>query len=149
MHSSHQNGLDADVAYLRMNRVERNPDLWGTKGFEESFVANGKVTKNFDLKRNWFLLREVVSNGNVSRIFVGPEIKRAFCNASTRIDPTLKAEYRTEILRRLRPYPNHDDHFHLRVKCPPNNERCESQVEPPEGSSCDKIDSVSFDEHEL
>jgi penicillin-insensitive murein endopeptidase len=118
MHSSHQNGLDADVAYLQTDQKERNPDVWGDSGFSESFVSNGKVTSNFDIPRNWFLLKELVMTGNVRRIFVDEAIKETFCDQSTTIDPGLDSATRTEVLRRLRPYGNHDDHFHMRIACP-------------------------------
>jgi penicillin-insensitive murein DD-endopeptidase len=147
-HKSHQNGLDADIVYLRVNHSEYDPDIWGEQGYSETFVRNGKVTKNFDFKRNWFLLREFVSRGNVGRIFVDAEIKRAFCKLSTKLDPSLSDEVRTETLRRLRPYPNHDDHFHVRIQCPENSPKCIAQTEPPEGTGCSTIDQVFFDEHD-
>lgn len=148
-HSSHQNGLDADVAYLNKNHIERDPDVWGEAGFAEDFVVNGKLTKTFDTTRNWFLLKEIVLRRGVSRIFVDPIIKKTFCAKSLTIDPKLDFETRTEVLRRLRPYPNHDDHFHMRVDCPSYDTRCITQEAPPTGSGCDSIETLSIDEHEL
>ncbi len=148
-HSSHQNGLDADVAYLQMNFVERNPDVYGNAGFAESFVVGGKVTTNFDIKRNWYLLKEVVLQKNVGRIFVDPKIKQTFCELNKVIDPKADLVIRTAVLRRLRPYPNHADHFHMRIDCPLRDGRCQAQEEPPAGSGCSSIGMVSFDEHEL
>lgn len=148
-HASHQNGLDADVAYLKANHLERNPDVWGNSGFEEVFVTNGKITKNFDAARNWFLLKEVVLKKNIGRIFVDPEIKKAFCEKNKVIDSRASLAVRTEVLRRLRPYPNHDDHFHMRIDCPKRGGRCLAQEEPPVGSGCSAIEMASFDEHEL
>ncbi len=148
VHLSHQNGLDADFAYLQMDHVERNPNSLGPNGFGESFVHNGVVTKNFDLKRNWFLLKEMISRGNVTRIFVDPAIKSAFCDQSMQLDPRVNKAERTEILRRLRPYDAHDDHFHMRIACPANSQRCVPQEEPPAGTSCDDVQSASVREHE-
>lgn len=150
MHDSHQNGLDADVAYLKSNQDERDPEGTGPKGFEENFVKHGQVTSNFDVSRNWFLLKEIVARGTVSRIFVDPAIKKEFCAKSLKIDPKEDAAVRVEVLRRLRPYPNHADHFHMRVSCPPSNGRCISQEEPPEGSGCNSTRAleVSTSEHD-
>jgi penicillin-insensitive murein endopeptidase len=142
-HISHQNGLDVDIAYLRMNHVERDPNDRGNHGFGEVFVKNKRLTKNFDLKRNWFLLKAFVGQGNVVRIFVDPEIKRAFCGQSKKLDPFGTNSRRTSVLRRLRPYPNHDDHFHVRIRCPANSPKCVAQEEPPTGSGCDQIDLAS------
>lgn len=150
LHASHQNGLDADVAYLRVNHLERDPTERGERGFEERFVQKKVLTKNFDLVRNWFLLREIVAVGNVSRIFVDPAIKRTFCRRSAELDPAATDAFRAEVLRRLRPYPDHDDHFHMRVKCPRNSPRCVAQEEPPAGSGCDSMNSAQpIDPHEF
>lgn len=148
-HTSHQNGLDADIAYLQTNHRERNPDVWGNSGFGEVFVSGGKVTANFDTIRNWHLLKEMILQKNVARIFVDPNIKRTFCDVNKTIDPKASLEVRTEVLRRLRPYANHDDHFHMRIDCPLRDGRCISQEAPPTGSGCSAIEMASFDEHEL
>jgi len=148
-HASHQNGLDADVAYLTKNHKEYDPNVLGEAGFTENFVVGGKITKNFDTTRNWFLLKEIVLQKGVGRIFVDPKIKKKFCDKNLTIDAKADLSTRTEVLRRLRPYPNHDDHFHMRIECPARDGRCVAQEEPPVGSGCDMIESVSFDEHEL
>jgi penicillin-insensitive murein endopeptidase len=149
VHLSHQNGLDADIAYLQADHIERNPNGLGPNGFGESFVREGEVTSNFDLKRNWFLLKEIIARGNVTRIFVDPAIKSAFCDQSTRIDPKATSAIRTETLRRIRPYDDHADHFHMRIACPKNSPKCLSQDEPPAGAGCDDVQSVSTREHDL
>ncbi len=140
-HASHQNGLDADVAYLKANHVERDPNTNGPNGFAESFVVNGKLTANFDLPRNWAILRNIVGRGNVGRIFVDPAIKAAFCKNAASLDPGLSLAARTEVLRRLRPYDGHDDHFHLRIKCPNGHPKCVAQTEPPTGNGCADVTS--------
>lgn len=147
LHASHQNGLDADVAYLRTNRAERDPNDWGLRGFDESFVKDKRITKNFDLRRNWFLLKSVVTRGAVVRIFVDSEIKRAYCGKSGKLDPGAPASIRNEVLRRLRPYENHDDHFHMRIRCPASNPKCLDQEDVPPGNGCDRIDAVGISEH--
>ena len=146
-HVSHQNGLDADVAYLQNDHIERNPNTNGPNGFGPSFVSGGKLTSNFDVRRNWFLLKEIVSTGRVTRIFVDPQIKRTFCARAAAIDPSASVAIRNETLRRLRPYDNHDDHFHMRIACPKNSPRCVAQEEPPSGTSCNDISTVEEWEH--
>lgn len=135
-HASHQNGLDADMGYLQTNKVERDPNNSGPNGFSEIFVKNGAVTANFDIPRNWAILRNLVARGNVSRIFVDPVIKSTFCKKAAAIDPTLSAANRNEVLRRIRPYGNHADHFHMRIKCPVGHKKCVAQSEPPTGTGC-------------
>jgi penicillin-insensitive murein endopeptidase len=135
-HSSHQNGLDADVIFYRKNHYEEDPNTSGPGGFQETFVRNGKVTTNFDMVRNWTFVKNLVARGQVARIFVDAAIKKAFCDQSVALDPGIGAAARTEILRRLRPYPNHDDHYHVRLKCPKGHGKCVNQSEPSKGSGC-------------
>ena len=131
-HASHQNGLDADLVYFRENRIEQDPDR--NEGFEEKFVTeNGRLSPNLDLDRNWSFLSELVSTGQVGRIFVDVAIKKGMCQLA---QGRLGAE---EVLRRLRPWPLHDDHMHLRIKCPKSSPRCVEQDEPPLGSGCQEL----------
>lgn len=138
-HASHQNGLDADIAYLRNNQIERDPDTNGPIGFGESFVINGKITPNFDVSRNWAILRELVIRRNVSRIFVDPVIKATFCQQAVAVDLKSSAATREEVLRRLRQLDGHADHFHVRLNCPKNHPSCLAQTEPPSGNGCAEV----------
>jgi murein endopeptidase len=58
MHASHQNGLDADIAYIRADGTEQDPNF--TEGFQEVFVKDDRLTGNFDMPRNWSLVRSSV-----------------------------------------------------------------------------------------
>ncbi len=135
-HSSHQNGLDADIAYLRTNRSEQRVEH---NGWAERFVINGELTPNFDVQRNWELMRKFVATGRVTRIFVDSAIKKAFCEYTSAIG-TRAAE--TETLRILRVWPHHHDHLHVRLSCPKNSPRCVSQHEPPTGDGCVELDTA-------
>lgn len=140
-HASHQNGLDADIIYFRNNHFEENPNTNGPSGFTETFVKNGKISSNFDVTRNWMVLKYFVSRGNVNRVFVDPVIKKTLCDQASMVDPGVSVSEKTETLRRLRPYANHDNHFHLRLKCPRDHTKCTAQDDPPAGSGCSSISS--------
>ncbi len=144
-HASHQNGLDLDAAYLNTQHVERDPNTNGPGGYKEQFVRNGKLTSNFDVARNWSVLKHIVLRGNTSRIFVDPAIKKAMCSQAL-LDGSVSTAERTEVLRRLRPYKNHADHFHLRLKCPPNHPRCKDQSEVSKSSGCSYANEILTDE---
>lgn len=122
-HASHQNGLDADIVYYRMNHQEQN-DPNGLKGFEESFVVKGKVTSNFDVARNWELVKLFEQSGRLNRIFVDEKIKEALCFHALSIGEIKSHE---DALKKLRPYANHDDHLHVRITCPATSAKCEKQ----------------------
>lgn len=130
-HKSHQNGLDSDVVFYRVNEKAQpeSQTEWG-----EDFVKNGKLTKNFHIERNWEAMKFLVNNHDVGRIFVDGQIKKALCKYAKD-----NGEYNSEkeTLRRLRIENSvHMHHFHLRLKCPSGNSRCKAQSEPPAGSGC-------------
>ena len=134
-HASHQNGLDIDLVYFRRDRREQS--LKVLHGFDESFVTSeGGITPNFDTERNWTFLKILFQSGRLNRIFVDPGIKRAFCALNNPSDPDS-----VEMLRRLRPYPNHADHWHVRLTCPPTSANCKAQAVVPPGDGCKSIDA--------
>lgn len=129
-HNSHQNGLDVDLAYYRLNPgghlIEQN-------SFLENMVRKGRLSKNFDVQRNWELIKTLHRYGKVQRIFVDRIIKREICKYSKKIG---EHEMFTEVLRTVRPFPHHSDHLHVRLHCPDYAEKCVKQEDPGDGSGC-------------
>ncbi|WP_127716061.1 penicillin-insensitive murein endopeptidase [Halobacteriovorax sp. HLS] len=136
-HASHQNGLDIDIVYLRVNKTPQsttNPE-WG-----EDFTNGKKVSKNFSVQRNWKLFTNIVSMGNVGRIFVDWSVKTKFCEIhGTSQDPLVK-----ETLRRLRPAKYHKTHFHLRLECPKDAPKCRKQDPPANNTGCNNMEVDSL-----
>lgn len=132
-HKSHQNGLDFDAVYFSRNKHKQGSD---EKYWEEYFVINGKVSANFHLERNWDAMKYMASQEEVGRIFVDVKIKKAFCEHAKN-----KGEFaaNTEVLRKIRVVNLHKTHFHVRLKCPRDDDQCTNQVAPPAGSGCDKV----------
>lgn len=132
-HSSHQNGLDADIVYLTKNKKlqSQTAAFW-----EEEFVKNGVVTENFDVERNLNLFKYLVTTQPVERIFVDVAIRKVFCKYAKENDLLKDAEIR-ETLRRLRVEALHGNHFHMRLRCPKTDTACKSQGEVPAGADCD------------
>ncbi len=130
-HDSHQNGLDADIIYFRMNHQEQDPS--DDSGLHEIFVAKGKVTPNFDLERNWRLVQKLAASNQVNRIFMDPVIKLALCDYAKSIHEFSED---SDALRRIRPLVNHQNHMHVRINCPANSPKCTVQEDPPLGSGC-------------
>ena len=69
------------------------------------------------------LLATAASDPAVDRIFVNPAIKRMLCEGPTRKEPWIS---------RIRPWWGHHDHFHVRLKCPPDSPLCRAQDPVPE-----------------
>lgn len=130
-HGSHQNGLDVDLTYYRVNGIEQNQNQ--INGFAEVFVKNKKLSKNFDIERNWELLKALHRHGKVQRIFVDEVIKKELCRFAKK---SRDLDSNVEVLRSLRPYPNHADHMHVRLACPVNTPECVPQEETPVGAGC-------------
>jgi penicillin-insensitive murein DD-endopeptidase len=130
-HKSHQNGLDADLVYYRVNKMEQKE---AEKEWAEYFVKSGKLSSNFHVEKNWSAFKYLVQNHSVQRIFVDGAIKKAICSyAKTKGE--LKSEEKT--LRALRIENTvHKSHFHIRLRCPANSPSCIEQEETPSGSGC-------------
>ena len=114
-HARHQNGLDVDVS---LTTLARHP----TDAERERLPAPSFVVGRKRLRPNWDkaqarLLAAAADNDRVNRIFVSPPIKRYMCQ-----------NYQTAPwLYRLRPWWGHEDHFHVRLRCPPGSPLCEEQ----------------------
>lgn len=129
-HKSHQNGLDADIAYM------------GVDGFDSQVGKDGKVLESFDSAKNWDFFRAVMSQrifdqnkeqSAVSMILVGPALKKHFCAWAK----NLKEPLDQEILRKMRPTEGHDNHIHLRLKCSPHHAMCLRQNYEPKSTGCE------------
>ncbi len=129
-HASHQRGTDVDLW------LTAAPDHKLSAEARETMEA-GSVLKadsaELDLSiwtnSHANFVRTAAQDDNVARIFVTPAIKKFFCNCKAANGAD------TVWLRRLRPWEGHDDHIHVRLKCPPG-EPCVEQEPPPEGDGC-------------
>lgn len=125
-HASHQVGLDVDV-YFRLD-LDRLPsdarddlDLYSLVDGER-LVVNERFSE-----RHVTMLRLAAADPRVERIFVNPAIKQALCERDW---PD------RSFLRTLRPWFGHDDHMHVRLKCPSDSADCVGQAAPAPGDGC-------------
>lgn len=134
-HRSHQTGLDVDIWFLLDKQLDKRiltgseRENWSAP----SVVDLGSGTMDY---RRWTpehekLLQYAASQNAVERIFVNPSIKQELCRH--------KAGDSAAWLRKIRPWWKHDDHFHVRLKCPDNNPHCQNQVPLPPGDGCDSL----------
>ena len=132
-HRSHQTGLDVDIWFLLPKQLD-NRLL--TANERETWSATSVVDLQSDKmdyqqwsSANEKILQMAALHPSVDRIFVNPSIKQELCNHKT----PASAGW----LRKIRPWWKHDDHFHVRLKCPEGNAYCEGQPALPEGDGCD------------
>ncbi len=137
-HGSHQNGLDADLAYFRKDRVEMPPtgSKPGSTGFGAGFVQKGQVLPTFDTEANWRFIQMLDHTGRLDRIFVDQRIKKEFCKLA--VAKGMRDDWK-ETLRKLRHWPNHADHMHVRITCPKNSKGCKPIPAIPAGDGCDAL----------
>jgi penicillin-insensitive murein endopeptidase len=129
-HKSHQNGLDADITLYRADGLEHVPFKWGYE-YGVPMVENGKVSELFDRERTWQVIKAFHRHGRVQRIFLDHVLKAELCRYTKSIK-----DFNVEVLRSIRHEENHQDHMHVRLRCPVNDKRCISQDEVPAGSGC-------------
>ncbi|MGZ3804936.1 MAG: penicillin-insensitive murein endopeptidase [Pseudobdellovibrionaceae bacterium] len=128
-HSSHQMGLDADIAYYLK---EKKIGL-------VNVVKSSRPVPGFMAEKQWEMFKTLVSQGNVDRIFIHPVLKKEMCKEASKTGD-LNAEGNSgptfETLRVLQPEVHHDDHFHLRLKCSTAQPRCKQMAPPKKVTGC-------------
>ncbi len=130
-HRSHQTGLDVDIWFL-LSAQAASRSL--TRAERESFGAPSVLAGKSDninsaqwSQANERVLELAAGLPTVDRIFVNPSVKRELCSR----------HHGQRWLRKIRPWWKHDDHFHVRLKCPANNKNCVGQPPLPVGDGCD------------
>ena len=129
-HRSHQTGLDVDIWFLLSQQAAKRSlsinerENWGAP----SVLAGHSDAIDYAqwTPANEKILEAAARMPEVDRIFVNPSVKRQLCMGKTSHD----------WLRKIRPWWKHDDHFHVRLKCPANNKDCRSQEPLPQGDGC-------------
>lgn len=120
-HSSHRSGRDVDLGYVL---------LPGTEG-EQWKRANAE---NFDVEKNWTLIKALVETGEVQQIFISSKLQRLLL-------PVALQDVGEEEVGRyfwrpgggpeqdpiLRHEDGHRDHMHVRFRCEAGNTRCRSR----------------------
>lgn len=131
-HGSHENGLDVDLGFFKVNGIEHDPRATGQM-YAPKMVEGGRPTANFDLERNWELMKTLHRHGNVQKVFIDQVLKNEMCRYAKS-----KGDYNSniQVLRSLRHETNHQDHIHVRLRCPANAKKCVNLPDPPAGSGC-------------
>jgi penicillin-insensitive murein endopeptidase len=129
-HRSHQTGLDADVWFDLSPGLHARADRMRSNVPAPSLLISASKGLDYRLwsDRHIQILKATASLPSVDRIFVNAHIKRELCD-SVRGDHSW--------LRKIRPWYYHDDHFHMRLACPPDSPACVRQDPIPAGDGCD------------
>ena len=132
-HASHQTGLDVDLWYSQPKRARVAPlsiSVRESLSAESVLEPKGDAMRDAAKERVEQVLRLAVEDARVDRLFVHPLIKRTLCE---------QAPAERDWLRKVRPWHGHDDHFHVRLACPPGSADCRPQAPLPAGDGCDAL----------
>jgi len=127
-HASHQIGLDADVWLLPPSRLDLTPARREQISMEPVVRPDLRATSDAWTPAHYRLVMAALADARVARIFVSGAIKMRMCaDASPQEKP---------LLRKLRPWWGHTEHFHVRLNCPAGAQDCVGQAPPPPGDGC-------------
>jgi penicillin-insensitive murein endopeptidase len=133
-HASHQIGLDADIWLTPMPEQRLGPTDRDNLPAKSIVTADGNDVDPAVWGPQYRQLIEIVARTpELARMFVNPAIKRALCREMAGSPGPDRAW-----LARVRPWRGHDDHFHIRLNCPPGQTLCEAQDPVPPGDGCGK-----------
>ena len=134
-HASHQIGLDADIWFLPPARLDLTPAQREAIS-SISIRSDNQLTVNANWNNSYrAMLKAAASDPRVDRIFVAAAIKIEMCKTATAAD--------AKWLQHIRPEANHQDHMHVRLKCPAGATLCQTQTPTVSdlskgGSGCDE-----------
>ncbi len=129
-HASHQRGTDVDI-WLKEAPAHRLSYEEREKMDAYSVLKkdSAELDSNVWTQKHANFVKCAAQDDHVTRIFVSPAIKKYLCSCKKEDGSD------TVWLRRLRPWEGHDDHIHVRLKCPPGDP-CVEQEAQPEGDGC-------------
>ena len=126
-HHSHESGRDADVQFYVRTRGNK-PLL--SNGFV-SFKGDGSAAHwpgaYFDDVRNWTFVHALVTDphAHVTHIFVAAPLRARLLAIAEHLGAPQNVRMRAaEVMVQPRGALPHDDHFHIRIACPPRMHGC-------------------------
>ncbi|MBX9944586.1 MAG: penicillin-insensitive murein endopeptidase [Reyranella sp.] len=135
-HASHQVGLDVDIWFERQPGARRAPAEREQPRLRSLVRADdGGIDEAVFSDQHVALLRLAANSPGVDRIFVNKWIKERICNTATG---------NRGWLHKLVPWIGHDEHFHVRMRCPPGNPLCQAQATYPDDDGCGEALNLWF-----
>jgi len=118
---SHQAGRDADLAFYQLDEKDKPIPAEDLLSFDERGHADsGK--RRFDTRRNWLLVRALLEDKevDVQWIFISLPLRQTLLEEARRLkEPAWLLERAERVLHQPTDSRPHDDHFHLRIRCTP------------------------------
>ncbi|MGH6665433.1 MAG: penicillin-insensitive murein endopeptidase, partial [Pseudolabrys sp.] len=128
-HLSHQIGLDVDIWFMP------EPDHELSKKEREDISAINVVAAdklNINPKvwtpQHAAFIKTAAEQLQVERVLVNAAIKKELCR--------IEDKRHDAWMSKVRPWYGHDDHIHVRLKCPADSPNCRKQPPVPAGDGC-------------
>lgn len=127
-HHSHESGRDADLGFYALDSKGKQVHAHVFVKFETGALESTNVKgARFDLARNWALVESLTADprARVSHIFVSEPLKQQLIAWAKSHAISRRAIDRVEMVM-MQPHHSlpHDDHFHVRISCPPSSHEC-------------------------
>ena len=140
-HKSHQIGLDVDIWFMPMPGHVLSPEEREKTSASNLVAPDGKhVNGNFSPADVAFI-RTAAEQPEVERVLVNAAIKKEICR--------MQGDKHPAWMDKLRPWYGHNDHIHVRLKCPADSPNCRHQPAVPDGPGCGKELDYWFSERVL
>ncbi len=126
-HASHESGRDADIGFYVKNHQQKPIYADHFVPFKGDGTASTWPGAHFDDARNWALIAAMVGDGRVriTHIFVAIPLRTRLLEYAAKIGAPANLRNRAaELMMQPRGALPHDDHFHVRIACPPGMDKC-------------------------
>jgi penicillin-insensitive murein endopeptidase len=134
-HKSHQSGRDVDIGFYMTDREGSPLYAQHFVAFDGEGASPAMPSARFDDARNWTVVEALLLDPaiRVQRIFVSAPLRQRLLREAERRAASLSVRLRAaNVLMQPKTGVPHDNHFHVRIGCPPGQESvCEGSPRRP------------------
>jgi penicillin-insensitive murein endopeptidase len=126
-HRSHESGRDADISFFARSAKGKQLLASHFVPFRGDGTAASWPGAYFDDAKNWALVESLVADpdGRVTHLFVASPLRARLLAYAERVGASGAVRMRAaELMQQPRGTLPHDDHFHVRIACPPHMAGC-------------------------
>jgi penicillin-insensitive murein DD-endopeptidase len=129
-HLSHQIGLDVDIWFMPMPGHVLSTDERNKISASNLVATDGKHVNENWTPADAAFIRTAAEQPDVERVLVNAAIKKRLCE--------MEGKDNHSWMDKVRPWYGHNDHIHVRLKCPADSPNCRKQPAVPGSDGCGK-----------
>jgi penicillin-insensitive murein endopeptidase len=131
-HRSHQTGRDVDLLFFVTDRSGRSVMLEEMRHFgEDGTTVDGGPPLRFDVRRTWVVVRALATTPGVEleHLFIFAPLRSMLLDHARAIgEPESLVAWAGELLSQPADSAPHDDHLHVRIRCPAGDAGAEHRL---------------------